>query len=324
MGKIDEQNLDVIQIRIPEVPDFPSTSPSGKRSHPYRRFEKKFEKFQPENLGKWKRSITPRMNWFEEWLVKIFVANNKKNVPIAFKAEDGICWGLDKGCVGHLYNNSPKMIDLIKDTEGFIDAVKPTEYLIQRYSKLIGSGVPESQESVGAAKRESGVMEKTPLTSTQSELGAGKVYPDFPVEILETEPDERLRIESEKVIREGREEFRDEILALWSHRCAVTGTNVQQVIQAAHLLNYLGPRSNHPANGMPLRADIHLLFDRGLLGFCYKDDELRVIVSDELSGTSYYEKLAGKKLKRLPKDLKARPLREILDKHRQQNGLPSI
>ena len=47
-------------------------------------------------------------------------------------------------------------------------------------------------------------------------------------------------------------------------KCAVTGCDVPDVLQAAHIFPYMGPETNHPSNGL-LRADIHTLFDLGLI-----------------------------------------------------------
>ena len=41
----------------------------------------------------------------------------------------------------------------------------------------------------------------------------------------------------------------------------MTGCDVVQALDAAHISPYLGDQSNHVTNGVLLRADIHTLFD---------------------------------------------------------------
>ncbi len=56
------------------------------------------------------------------------------------------------------------------------------------------------------------------------------------------------------------------LLNAYESRCAVTGTCVPEVLQAAHIEPYRGQQSQSVDNGILLRADIHLLFDTRLLG----------------------------------------------------------
>lgn len=64
--------------------------------------------------------------------------------------------------------------------------------------------------------------------------------------------------------RPGQQKFRQELLSV-VERCPITGIDLPNVLQAAHIKPhaYGGPESTD--NGLPLRADIHCLFDAGLL-----------------------------------------------------------
>src|SRR5207244_13393207 len=44
-----------------------------------------------------------------------------------------------------------------------------------------------------------------------------------------------------------------------------TGTQIGQTLQAAHIQPYVDEKSNHIRDGLLLRADMHLLFDLGLI-----------------------------------------------------------
>ena len=75
------------------------------------------------------------------------------------------------------------------------------------------------------------------------------------------------------------------LLEAHSGRCAVAGFDAAAALEGAHLRPYLGPGSNAVTNGLLLRADIHTLFDLGLLA---PDPMTRTIaVSKLLAGTQY-------------------------------------
>lgn len=61
--------------------------------------------------------------------------------------------------------------------------------------------------------------------------------------------------------RQGQPAFRNALLKAYEGRCAVTGTQVESVLEAAHLASYKGTHSNRVYNGLLLRADIHTLLD---------------------------------------------------------------
>jgi hypothetical protein len=85
------------------------------------------------------------------------------------------------------------------------------------------------------------------------------------------------------------------------------------VLKAAHILPYAGRRTNHVQNGLLLRADLHTLFDLGLIAVDTRDYCL--VVSEKLRGTEY-EALAGSPL-RLPRLPGHRPSDDVLDRHRE-------
>jgi len=97
----------------------------------------------------------------------------------------------------------------------------------------------------------------------------------------------------------------------------MTGSDVEPVLEAAHILPYLGPKTNHITNGLLLRGDIHTLFDLGLIAI--DASSMTVIISPTLIGTGY-EELAGRPLL-LPSDRESHPNREALNQHRVLSGL---
>lgn len=93
-------------------------------------------------------------------------------------------------------------------------------------------------------------------------------------------------------IRRGQKKFRDKLIKEYEGKCAISGTNVEAVLQAAHIYPYNGQETNHVTNGILLRADIHDLFDLNLLGI---DENYTIIIGAPLKGTEY-DNYNGKKI----------------------------
>jgi len=85
------------------------------------------------------------------------------------------------------------------------------------------------------------------------------------------------------------------MLTAYSGRCAVSGCNCKDALEAAHIGGYWDEDSNHVQNGLLLRSDLHTLFDLGKIGVDPKT--LKFVVSKELMHTDY-GKLKGKRLGR--------------------------
>lgn len=98
--------------------------------------------------------------------------------------------------------------------------------------------------------------------------------------------DARKRVVQEIVRRQGQQRFRKQLLANYNGKCAISGCNVESVLQAAHISPYRGPDTNHASNGILLRADLHTLFDLGLI--TVTPDRHQVLVSGELRDSIYY------------------------------------
>jgi predicted restriction endonuclease len=128
---------------------------------------------------------------------------------------------------------------------------------------------------------------------------------------VETLQDARQRIITSIVQRQGQAEFRGKLLIAYGGRCPITDCDVESAIEAAHIIPYQGTQTNHLTNGLPLRADIHTLFDLHLLSI--RPDTNEVVIAPELVGTCYQD-LADRKLT-LPQDQKRAPNQNALSKH---------
>ncbi len=85
--------------------------------------------------------------------------------------------------------------------------------------------------------------------------------------------------------RRGQPAFRKMLLAAYDESCAVSGCTVKAILEAAHILPYRGVHTNHVTNGVLLRADLHTLFDLGLLSI--DPESYAVQLSPHLSDTEY-------------------------------------
>jgi len=122
--------------------------------------------------------------------------------------------------------------------------------------------------------------------------------------------DAREKIMASIVARRGQDGFRKRLLTEYAGRCAVTGCDCAEALEAAHIRPYFGPETNHVTNGLLLRSDVHTLFDLQKVGV---DHHLKVFVSTPLRGTAYGA-LHGRPLS-LPKSLRARPNAKALKLH---------
>lgn len=133
--------------------------------------------------------------------------------------------------------------------------------------------------------------------------------------------DERAWAVRGQAVREGQGTFRLRLLQAYGS-CAITGEHTQIVLDGAHIQPYLGPRSNHPQNGVLLTKEFHALFDAGYVTIT---PDFRVRISERLridwrNGHRYYP-FDGKPLVSIPKDDALRPSREALEWHGQNRFL---
>ena len=129
--------------------------------------------------------------------------------------------------------------------------------------------------------------------------------------------DARRRALRSIVQRRGQPAFRRALLAAYGGRCAVTGCDAEAALEAAHIIPYQGDATNAVANGLLLRADVHTLFDLGLI--TVDPGALTVLVAPALSATGYAD-FSGRAL-RLPSDESQHPSALALAEHRRRSGV---
>lgn len=65
--------------------------------------------------------------------------------------------------------------------------------------------------------------------------------------------------------RQGQPKFRRKLMAAYNKHCSISACQVEVVLEAAHITPYLGTETNVMSNGLLLRSDLHILWDRYLL-----------------------------------------------------------
>ncbi|MFF4435321.1 HNH endonuclease [Streptomyces sp. NPDC001621] len=93
--------------------------------------------------------------------------------------------------------------------------------------------------------------------------------------------------------RRGQDTFRKALVAEYGLICAVTGPAPAEVLEAAHLRPFATTERHRVEEGLLLRADVHRLFDSGLLTI---SPELVVHVAPTLLGHGAYSALDGRSL----------------------------
>jgi putative restriction endonuclease len=116
--------------------------------------------------------------------------------------------------------------------------------------------------------------------------------------------------------RLGQGAFRVLVTEAYGRRCAMTGERTLPVLQAAHIKPYARSGPHRTNNGLLLRSDLHILFDKGYITV---DPTLRITVSSRIkeefsNGRDYYA-LHGKHLAITPTSAIDSPSREFLEWH---------
>ncbi|AXX33963.1 hypothetical protein APASM_6598 [Actinosynnema pretiosum subsp. pretiosum] len=92
-------------------------------------------------------------------------------------------------------------------------------------------------------------------------------------------------------VRKGQPAFRKALLQRDGLNCAITGKCPAEALQAAHLRAFAVHEKHDTAEGLLLRADIHVLFDRGLMAV--NPTTLEVVIMPALRAYPAYRELEG-------------------------------
>jgi hypothetical protein len=110
-----------------------------------------------------------------------------------------------------------------------------------------------------------------------------RTYTDFG-EAPDDDPSELAQFSAK--VRKGQPTLRKKLLQLYGSRCSISGDGPEAVLEAAHISLHSDSGVNHSSNGLLLRADLHTLFDVGLLRI--DPEQMRVVLNSTLKETSYW------------------------------------
>jgi hypothetical protein len=110
--------------------------------------------------------------------------------------------------------------------------------------------------------------------------------------------------------RRGQPEFRNNLIKAYAGRCAATGCDVLDALEAAHIFPYATAQTYAPSDGLLLRADMHTLFDLYMISVDPTTWTIRLAPSLAES----YRELRNKPIK-LPRDASLHPSGSKLQDH---------
>jgi len=87
-------------------------------------------------------------------------------------------------------------------------------------------------------------------------------------------------------VRTGQPKFKKEVMKAFKNTCCVSGYSVADALEAAHINDYALSKDNSLSNGLCLRGDIHMLFDKGSLKI---DEHYNIQLDKSLSGSQYWQ-----------------------------------
>ena len=125
------------------------------------------------------------------------------------------------------------------------------------------------------------------------------------------------RVIASIVRRRGQPEFRKALIEAYSGRCAISGCDAVEALEACHIVPYGGPQTNNVSNGLLLRGDLHTLFDIGLLAV--DTSNMTVVIAPSLKSTDYRE--FSEKTISVPKGTSNKPSLDALRTHGRWAGL---
>ncbi|WBA55420.1 HNH endonuclease [Providencia sp. 21OH12SH02B-Prov] len=243
-----------------------------------------------------------------------------KGLPIVIRKNKNskLDLDVDGGGKNTQYNN------VFCNPESFYVKKKPTDH----DDKLLIEHIKNSMEIAGffIKKLESKEIVYNPDNKTTTLEFSALALPDnIPDKVklgLESSNDKNLDMPSKEYVlrsilqRRGQGLFREKLLLAYKNKCAVTGCQFQEILEAAHIQAYseVGQEGNTINNGILLRADIHTLFDLGLLKI---NENYTVELSNDLSQIDDYKNYQGKKIN-LPINKDDRPCKlKLAEKYKK-------
>ncbi|WP_196811808.1 pentapeptide repeat-containing protein, partial [Dolichospermum circinale] len=122
--------------------------------------------------------------------------------------------------------------------------------------------------------------------------------------------------ESQKYLpsRERQQEFKEELTKKYGYKCLISGCEIKEIIEAAHIIPYSKIESHDVANGLLLRVDLHRLFDAHLIAI--HPTTRKVLISEQIAKD--YQDIRGIKIESRLTDEDANKQQDALRYHCEQ------
>ncbi len=118
--------------------------------------------------------------------------------------------------------------------------------------------------------------------------------------------------------RLGQGAFRVAVTEAYGRRCTVTGERTLPVLEAAHIKPYAKEGPHAISNGLLLRSDLHILFDKGYVTVTPElEFEVSRSIKDRFHNGREYYKMNGQRLLVLPSDTCEQPAEAFLNWHNE-------
>lgn len=193
----------------------------------------------------------------------------------------------------HSYNNTPRTTDSDHDCDRLFKVGKGSSANYELYNPAVHGTWEIYSVPIEVSKTRLSVRLKSDPTAAAIDVAQTEAEDSGAFDSTDQQ-DERDRVMASIVRRRGQRKFRNALLDAYNRTCAITGCQLEAILEAAHIFGYKGDQTNVCSNGLLLRADIHTLFDLKMIAV--NPDTMTVETSPALKGTEY-ESLAGRSLK---------------------------
>ena len=229
------------------------------------------------------------------------------------------CRQLAAHCNAQIVEEVAGQLDEVADQKATIPQIQHTIPQIQHTIAQIQQQINSLTAEVNRLKKNGNYDEETEFPSGFDPKGKKMVsqnedykYTEFLYNLLTT----KIKKKKSPPPRPGQNEFRDTLINLYGCKCLISGCDIEEALEAAHIIPFNGLHSHHLANGLLLRVDLHRLFDNHLLTI--HPGTRKVLIDPKLM--SSYKDILGKEIEVRLSDEDAIKQKHILEYHCQETG----
>lgn len=195
------------------------------------------------------------------------------------------------GRTGHDYANEWRNSDLVwyskttaKLNHTIIQKMLAPDSIVHIFTRT-DDRAPFTYNGVGKAKEQENSSPIKFLWEITKAKTRFKIRP-VALEIAEASDDhDRKEITRELRLRKGQGRLRKKLLEQYKGKCCISGSAIEPILHACHILPHAESGINRSTNGLLLRSDLHDLFDANLIGI--HPHTLTISIKKSLLKTEY-------------------------------------